>query len=124
MFEKMRHTWLTVSAIALFWLPGPFCVLACLEDAQSAAPAALADEMPCHEQGPSEPSDLGHDCDCSTASVPALLAFDAPAQMAGVVLRVPAHRAIARTDLLEPFVPRVERIPPPDILLQKSTLVV
>ena len=119
-----RHAWLTVSVIAVFGLPGPLCVLACLEDAQSAAPATLAGETPCHEQGSSGPNDLGHDCDCATASAPALFAFDTPAQLTALVLRVPSHRAVARMDRLEPFVPRAERIPPPDILLQKSTLIV
>ena len=119
-----RHAWLTVSVIALFGLPGPLCVLACLEAMQPAAPAALISEMPCHEQVPSEPSDLGHDCDCSNASAPALLALDAPTQTLGVVVRVPSQHPMARLKLLEPFVLRVERIPPPDILLQKSTLIV
>jgi len=135
--EKARHAWLAGAVIALLGLPGPLCILACIEDApltsafatltssaSSAPPASPAGEMPCHEQAPSGPIGLEHDCDCSTASAPFLQAFEAPAQLAGVVLRAPSYYALARRNALEPSVPRVERIPSPDILLQKSTLIV
>lgn len=122
MFEKMRRAWLAGTAVAVMGLPGPLCVLACLEDTQFFA--ASAEEMPCHEKGPSEPSDPEPDCDCSTASAPVLLAFEAPAQLAGAILRAPSFYALARTNSLDSFLPRVERIPAPDILLQKSTLIV
>ena len=117
-----RHAWLTVSAIALFGLPGPLCALACLEAAQIPAVAAHSSEMPCHEEGGSkQPSDAEQDCDCESAAAPVLLAFDAPAQLGDVVLRIPSFRS-ARTAALLRFAPRTQPVPPPDILLLKSTL--
>ena len=124
MLEMGRQAWLTVSALALFGLSGPLCALACLADTQVLAPAAQSSEMPCHEQGPPEPGDSERDCDCVSASAPALLAFEAPVRMGCLVVPLPSLRAAARTHAPEPSVPRAERIPPPDILLLKSTLLV
>jgi hypothetical protein len=149
--EKVkRRNWLIAILAALFVLQAPLCVLACLTNAaqdESTAEALHASPPPCHEQAPhtqaphtqaphtqaptsapDKPADTHNDCGCEdsftavlasadktftnvqTSQVIATKALEDPV---GAVLRSTIDVRLSEADL-----------PPPDILLLKSTLLI
>jgi len=126
-----RRIWLVVAVAALFSLQAPLCALACLTggDAQTTV-AAGHDDAPCHEPAPTspapEPESSRDDCGCedayaaltpapdaqpSSLAPPAALPPSASAEQLAARVGWPAASVLAATDL-----------PPPDILLLNSTL--
>jgi hypothetical protein len=127
-----RWVWITASLAALFGLQGALCALACLEGpAVALASHPAGAQMPCHG-GPSQPSpepvqqESEPSCGCGASLVAlseageaiggGLLAASLPARV--VLVRMTAPVA---TNL---HAPAPERLPPPDTLLLKSTLIV
>ena len=139
--EKVkRRNWLIAILAALFVLQAPLCVLACLTNAaqdESTAETLHASPPPCHEQAPhtqtptpapNKPADTHNDCGCEdsftavlasadktftnvqTSQVIATKALEDPV---GAVLRSTIDVRLSEADL-----------PPPDILLLKSTLLI
>ncbi len=125
--------WITASLAALFGLQGALCSMACAESPSSelAGPQA-ADPMPCHEAPAEDPSpapahpDSDAPCSCEASVVAVLEASEAvtanPA--AGIlptrVVHVEALRGVS-TD----FHWRApERLPPLDVLLLNTTLLI
>jgi hypothetical protein len=124
-----RHIWLIATVTALFVLQVPFCALACFEPA-SADPSAVA-ESSCHEtssdSSPAGESNSHTDCGCDFTTQ-ALVSQPVDANTTASIEFV-----VHRTDRIEPThsrrsqAPQVEQnadLPPPDILLQKSTLII
>lgn len=126
-----RRIWLAGIAAAVFVLQGPLCAFACVENPEVESGVADHQQHPCHEEAPSSsPADAprsheGCGCELVTAvplpnlelsqSAPAL-AFVPPSTSSEGFARVVvqwARSAPERTDL-----------PPPDILLLKSTLLI
>lgn len=123
-----RGTRITAALAALFVLHVPFCALACLDEAPEASPAAIEHGgHPCHETAPDpSPADAppSHaDCDCERT---ATALTSQPVQVATIL----AHGFSAPTPVPYARPSRVHRtaavrhtdLPPPDILLRKSTL--
>lgn len=118
---------------ALFVLQAPLCVFACLsgEDIEKTADTQH-ENAPCHESEPSsessEPADSNSECGCEdsyTALVPVADQASMDLPSAAVVLGpaiagafVSAIRPVAHAYLRE------ADLPPPDILLLKSTLLI
>lgn len=138
---KRRRTRLLATIAALLVLQSPLCALACLSlsaAAMSAMPEMAAGEGPCHEtashtpDAPAAPTDADDPapergvCGCSVDEIGAVLqTADSIAYEQDVA--APLDRALARAlpsdrtrRLLEP---RHVDLPPPDILLLKSTLI-
>ena len=123
-----------VAAVAaLFVLQAPLCALACLpsSSAMPMADTASSDSSPCHEEpasSPSEPPSPGHDdCGCSGESFEAVLASpDTSFTGTSIVAVVPATLTLAGyAGGNRPFLqPGETDLPPPDILLLKSTLLI
>ncbi|GEM_PF-2240741 len=139
--EKVkRRNWLIATLAALFVLQTPLCVLACLTNAaqdESTAETLHASPPPCHEQAPhtqtptsapDKPADTHNDCGCEDSFTAVLASADK------TFANVQTSQAIA-TKALEDPVGAVLRstidvrlseadLPPPDILLLKSTLLI
>ena len=149
--EKVkRRNWLIAILAALFVLQAPLCVLACLTNAaqdESTAEALHASPPPCHEQAPhtqtphtqaphtqaptsapDKPADTHNDCGCEDSFTAVLASSDK------TFPNVQTSQVIA-TKALEDPVGAVFRstidvrlseadLPPPDILLLKSTLLI
>jgi hypothetical protein len=139
--EKVkRRNWLIATLAALFVLQDPLCVLACLTNAaqdESTAETLHASPPPCHEQAPhtqtptpapNKPADTHNDCGCEDSFTAVLASSDK------TFPNVQTSQVIA-TKALEDPVGAVFRstidvrlseadLPPPDILLLKSTLLI
>lgn len=123
-----RHIWRVASVAALAGLQAPLCALACLEGQVAEAAVAQRSEAPCHEpdRAPDGAPTSDGGCGCETAreaflplseaswSVPTLVS----AATRGV--RVPPDSPTR----WRPAVPEATDLPPPDILLLKSTLLI
>ncbi|MCP4007243.1 MAG: hypothetical protein GY725_23920 [bacterium] len=123
-----------ISLIALIGLQGSVCASACLAITSSISATFVAQDLAstepaCHDSGEpaQDPSDSDAECTCCTTldAVPGKTVSTArsndstPAIASTVVFRPlppPAHREFVRLD--------VARIPPPDILLLKSILII
>ena len=130
-----RRALLIVSLAALFGLGAPLCLVACLEGGPAAPVAASAHDTeqspPCHGGAPASPAEAPgseHECDC--ASFPVLLTKGESTSFNGALhVAAPAPLLVAfRVPSSESSAPRLwERqrdLPPPDVLLLKSTLLV
>ena len=139
--EKVkRRNWLIATLAALFVLQAPLCVIACLTNAaqdESTAETLHASPPPCHEQAPhaqtptpapNKPADTHNDCGCEDSFTAVLASADK------TFANVQTSQVIA-TKALEDPVGAVFRstidvrlseadLPPPDILLLKSTLLI
>ena len=130
---RLKGTRLIAAVAALFVLQAPLCVLACLPSSSAIPMADMAssDSSPCHEEpagSPAEPPSSGHDdCGCSGETFEAVLASpDKSFTGAPVVAVAPATLSLAahsrgNRPLLQPG---ETDLPPPDILLLKSTLLI
>ncbi len=124
-----RHIGLTATVTALFVLQVPLCALACFERAE-ADPSAVADSS-CHEKSsdssPTGESNSHDDGGChftSQALVSQPIDSNTTASVEIVVSRI---QRIEQTDTSRSHVPQSEQksdLPPPDILLLKSTLII
>ena len=120
-----------VSLLALMGLQGPLCSLVCAAES-SATPVAdhaYPSPHPCHEQPEprrSEPTST-HDCTCSDAAltVPGKAEATTGTHSAALVIvaSTTLHLLPAPSNF-EPSRQYRERVPPPDILLRKSTLLI
>lgn len=122
-----------VSLLALMWLQGPLCALVCTA-ASAAMPTPAAhhstpSEHPCGEQGGSprgEPTS-SHECTCSVAAeaVPSKAESTARTHSPAAVIAASAPlRPLLAPVGFAPSRQSTGRIPPPDILLLKSTLII
>lgn len=132
-----RRNWLIAAVAAVFVLQAPLCVFACIPTDAPNADTAMADgdHMPaCHEQAPassespSQPANSHDDCGCET-SYSAVLA--SPDQTFSTAQNVVAFSPRALDTSLIRLITRVSTawqsetdLPPPDILLLKSTLII
>lgn len=139
--EKVkRRNWLIATLAALFVLQAPLCVLACLTNAaqdESTAETLHASPPPCHEQAPhtqtptpapNKPADTHNDCGCEDSFTAVLASADK------TFANVQTSQVIATKALEDPFCAVLRStidvrlseadLPPPDILLLKSTLLI
>ena len=139
--EKVkRRNWLIATLAALFVLQAPLCVLACLTNAaqdESTAETLHASPPPCHEQAPhtqtptpapNKPADTHNDCGCEDSFTAVLASADK------TFANVQTSQVIATKALADPFCAVLRStidvrlseadLPPPDILLLKSTLLI
>jgi hypothetical protein len=144
--EKVkRRNWLIAILAALFVLQAPLCVLACLTNAtqdESTAEALHASPPPCHEQAPhtqaphtqaptsapDKPADTHNDCGCEDSFTAVLASADK------TFTNVQTSQVIATKALEDPVGAALRStidvrlseadLPPPDILLLKSTLLI
>jgi hypothetical protein len=130
-----RHALLVVSFAALFGLRAPLCVFACVQEVPSAPVASSAPDSaappPCHGSAddavPEAPA-TGHECDCASFQI---VLTQAASSKFGVSLAavVPVPRLAwlplpAAPLALSPAWTKPQDLPPPNVLLLKSTLLV
>ena len=130
-----RHAWLIVAFAALFGLRAPICAWACLA-ADSPAPLAAAEhpaqsQSPCHGTPPAAPADVpasDHQCECDSFQL-VLTKGDATKALHSLEVSAPPLAVLSSSVLLavEPS-PRLWKrdrsLPPPNILLLNSTLLI
>ena len=118
---------------AFFGLSAPLCAAACLALADPATAATHEAEPACHEAPASEPTGAPAPVPAGTAGSCCEFADQATAPMAeaswaasaaGVVAQTPSWQAPAVRHAWSTPVSVVNDLPPPDILLLKSTLIV
>ena len=122
--------WLMATVAAIFALQAPLCALACLDSSVAAGAAAQEAEHPCHEQSRgSTPADTptsheGSGCDLGCEAL--LVGSDTPSNLPTLAVVTPTASAEAFYSGLisAPAVPKEADLPPPDILLLKSTLLI
>jgi hypothetical protein len=124
-----RHIWLITAVAALFLMLVPFCALACFETADTDSSAVT--ESSCHEESsdssPAGESNSHEDCGCDFA-IQALLSQPIDSSTTTPVdLVVSQNQRLEPTDSSRSQAPQVRHdadLPPPDILLLKSTLII
>jgi hypothetical protein len=124
-----RRIWLMATVAALFGLQAPLCAIACLTSAGAESTAVHLAEPPCHEQvaqssPPAAPPPHDDGC-CEFAAEMVLPASAATSSVAALAVVPPLasqqlHASVRRA----PAIPTVGDLPPPDILLLKSTLLI
>jgi hypothetical protein len=127
--QLKRHLWLITVVTALFVMQVPFCALACFEPSE--ANSSAVPESSCHEKSsdssPAGESNSHKDCGCDFA-IQALLSQPIDANTtAPVDLVVSRRQQLEPTDSSSSRAPQVRQdsdLPPPDILLLKSTLII
>jgi hypothetical protein len=125
-----RRVWLIATVTALFGLQAPLCALACIENSVDSAPIATQhDDRPCHQESSdsSEPGAPAHeDCGCELA-YEALPPNQTDATSSALGLMFVAPSALSQPPAaylhLSHWLPAATNLPPPDILLLKSTLI-
>lgn len=124
-----RHLRLTAIVTALYVLQSPVCALACLQavDASAIQTAGTAGHG-CHEEAPPAPSEApsaNEDC-CDSPD-------EVVTSQSGSLLAPTFHAVVSGTSSYAPIVAHDPRelsklreidLPPPDILLLKSTLII
>jgi hypothetical protein len=125
-----QRVWLIATVAAFFALHAPLCAFACLESPAAAQTAAQEAEHPCHEQRPaSTPADAPtshEDGSCALACEALLPSSDTPTNLSALaILPLSAPSAACYSGLVfAQAVPRDADLPPPDILLLNSTLLI
>ena len=123
-----RRIWLIATLAALFGLGAPFCALACLQSPAADSVVAGGAMHPCHENDPdpSPPEAPGSDSDCCEFAYDAIF-FDAGTP-SSITTPFATHRTASwqpvSSVLLAQAVSVATSLPPPDILLLKSTLLI
>ena len=130
-----RRAVLVLSFAALFGLTGPLCVFACIEGSSgepvAASPQHSGEAPPCHGSAPvsSPEAPAGdHECGCDDLRVVLTKAESSKATGSlAVVVQAPLQFSFP----VRPAVPAPARhwkrqagLPPPDVLLLKSTLLI
>ena len=123
-----RHIWRVASVAALVGLQAPLCALACLEGQPAEPTLAQHSQAPCHEQDrvPDDTPSSDDGCGCEIAREAFLPASEASWSVLTLVFAVP-HGVLVPPDAearWKPAVPEASDLPPPDILLLKSTLLI
>ncbi|MAG33754.1 MAG: hypothetical protein CL908_22980 [Deltaproteobacteria bacterium] len=130
---RRRRIWLIATVAALLTLQAPLCGLACLESSESGPMAASeAMDSPCHEsapsRGPSEPARSHDDCSCEdsyAALVPGLETPSSSIQSPQTFAPSRFSETVRRCAVAVPQIcSGATNLPPPDILLLKSTLLI
>ena len=134
-----RRAWhmATATATAFFMLYAPLCALACLTSADSVdsvnVSSATQSNPPCHAPAPSsspaEPAGTPETCDCEEPGGAALLSntqntFSNAASVAVVGPHAPPSILAPPSARVSRGHPEATDLPPPDILLLKSTLLI
>ena len=122
-----RHTWLIATVVALFGLQAPICALACLQG-PTADLTEASSTPPCHERGPESPPSQAPDADrncCAFASGATVFDASVPVVIAplAVTPRIALWRPASQAAVVHVDTMRAS-LPPPDILLLKSTLII
>lgn len=125
----VRHrTWIRATLAAFFGLHAPLCAVACVAMADAAPTAAHRSEPSCHEEPASAPTEApaeasGSCCDFADQATAPTADGSLAASAVGLVARTPIWQASIAGG---PFarVAAENDLPPPDILLLKSTLIV
>lgn len=130
-----RHAWLIVAFAALFGLRAPLCAWACLAS-DSPTPLASAEHhsespSPCHGTTPATPEDVPaseHECDCDSFQTlltkgdtsKAFRSFEVSAPPVAVVSSLIPQAVETSPGLWK----RHRSLPPPNIFLLNSTLLI
>ena len=124
-----RRIRLIVTVAALIGLQGPLCAFACLTGPETEASAAQRAEAPCHpkssDASPSEAPRSPEDCGCELANEALLPGPEVSASVATLALLPRTlgwqlHSCVHRV----PTIPKDGDLPPPDVLLRKSILII
>jgi hypothetical protein len=134
-----RPIWLIATVLVLFGLQVPLCALACSQGSDAASIAADQAEPPCHKQshkqstheqsGDSSPAEAPRsegECGCEIAYEAPLPSADSVSNYGSVAFLLlgtpgqPPHSSVGRAR----GVPTSTDLPPPDILLLKSTFLI
>jgi len=129
-----RRNWLIAAFTALFVLQAPLCVLACLPLVESATAVAGAEhgESPCHETAPSsdpsEPANSHDDCGCEDSYTAIVASADQNSGKLSATPLLPPKALAVDLHASASWVPRAHPketdLPPPDILLLNTTLLI
>ena len=125
-----RRVWLIATVAALFGLQAPLCALACLDNPFDLLPVASeSGDHPCHQESPDpEPASGDSHGDCCQLAYQAIFPGSVDTASAGLSLaEAPPStvRLLGQADChLASVVPEFTDLPPPDILLLKSTLLI
>ena len=127
--QVKRHVRLITLVTALFVTQVPFCALACFEPSEVSSSAVQ--ESSCHEKSsnssPAGESNSHDDCGCDFA-IQALLSQPIDSNTTTPVdFLVSGRQQLAPADSSSSRAPQVRQhsdLPPPDILLLKSTLII
>jgi len=126
-----RRIWLIATMAALFGLQAPLCAFACVELSAIERDVAEA-AMPCHKQSSEarSPGDTGSKEDCSSCDQATYEALASAPELNVPALQLAVAATPTRAEPVDAS-PRVAELaavstdlPPPDILLLKSTLLV
>lgn len=130
-----QRSWLIAIVAAVFVLQAPLCVFACIPGSTSNAEMADGQPSPsCHEPAPSssetpdDPAESHDDCSCD-ASYRAILAspeqsYSNVQTVVALPPRVLDTRRVGHVTRASIVWPSETDLPPPDILLLKSTLLI
>ena len=134
MLGMKRRTWLILSLAAYFGLSTPLCTYACLfqasETQTTASPHGSHGSHPFTEEHSNAPRDdlpFDHECDCDELARALLAKGETPKPTPSFAWAVPVtspHLAPPRIAKLSFAKPEEASLPPPDILLLKSTLLI
>ena len=129
-----RRAWLILSLAAYFGLSTPLCTYVCLIEASGSHSASPAQGSHGSHHFDDEPSDaphddrpLDHEWDCDEFDQGLLAKGETPRPTPSFAWTVPAvspHRAFPQVARLSFEKPEQASLPPPDILLLKSTLLI
>jgi len=130
-----RPIWLIATVLALFGLQVPLCALACAQGPDAESIAAHQAEPPCHGQGshgqsndssPAETPRSEGECSCELAYEAPLLSADSFSSYGGVAFLPPgpSGRPLDSSVRRACTVPTSTDLPPPDILLLKSSFLI
>lgn len=123
-----RHNWLIAVVTALFVLQTPLCALACSETA-----ADPTIDVSCHEEGtrssPAGESNSHADCGCDVSAngsanvlISQQIESQTTAPVGFSVVLATRSNAIISSRRQDQRIAALADLPPPDILLRKSTL--
>ncbi len=128
-----RRNRLIATLAALFVLQAPLCVVACLPgESPETSTAEARQASPCHETSPSsdsnQPADSHEECGCEDSLTVVLSSADQSFSNVQNAAVVPPKGLDARLiEVLSSAIqvqPSETDLPPPDILLSKSTLLI
>ncbi|MCR9095708.1 MAG: hypothetical protein NXI30_15915 [bacterium] len=131
-----RRNWLIATVAAVFVLQAPLCVFACIPGSGSDAEMAAGEhEMPsCHEQAPAasdtpnQPAESHDECGCESSYSAVLVSPDQTLSNAQNIVALPPRVLATPLAQLSTRTSTVwankTDLPPPNILLLKSTLLI
>ncbi len=125
----IRRKKLIAVVAALFALQAPLCVFACLPSSSPSAMHDMAhDEPPCHDSAPADPVDSHDECGCEDSYTALPKTLESGTSTGVDLVALPVAPAENPRDSSVPKPPSVRLneadLPPPDILLLNSTLLI